>query len=185
MLTVGGVDVINDPAHRFAVPLDSISVEEAAPGSVSSIRFHIEDYALRVQINPGDEVRFFNVTTGRPIFLGYVQAYTVSPAFGEQGRLFDVGGTGIEAVLDWAILPGTLTFGANTNLASAIQSVVAGATGLGEIRAVTGSGPSSQAAPMGGNTPNLIGAVTIPAGTSVRQAIATLIGACPAPLIGA
>ena len=184
-LWVGNRDVINDPAGAYAVPIDSISVIEAAPGDVSSMQFAIEDYRLRVAISPGDEVRFWSFITGRPIFLGYVQAYTLSPDFGEQGRRFDVAAVGIESILDWAILPAPLTFPLGTNLAVAIQSVVANATGLGDLRAYVGSGPSSQAFPMGAGTPTLVGAVTLTVGMSVRQAIATLIGACPAPLIGA
>ena len=82
LLTVGGRDVIADPSKRYGVPLDSIDLVEAGPDSVSSMSFVIEDYGLTVNVADGDEVRFHNIRTRQPMFLGWVQGWNVTPAHG-------------------------------------------------------------------------------------------------------
>ena len=189
LLTVGGRDVLADPSKRYSVPLESIEVNEAGPGDVSSMSFVIEDYGLTVNVADGNEVRFHNIRTGQPMFLGWVQAWNVTPDFGDQGRTIAVQAVGIEAVLDWAIIPSALTVLTGTSLGAAFQTVLSAAIGLDEMRWALNTvnvppTPSSQAVPLGATPVLLLSDVAIPAGTSVRGALNLLTSAVNVPSIG-
>lgn len=188
-LYLGGVDVASERGavgNRVGVPIESVSVTEAGPGGVSSMTFSVDDPGLGVGIARGMDVRFHDHVTDAPDFLGFVQGYTVAPAFGDQGRHIDVQAIGIEAVLDWAMTTSDLTFpgGSITRVATAIQTIVANSAGLGPIRAFANDAFSNgtQASPLSSivTTPNAA-SFSIPTGTTVREAIRTVIANMPLP----
>jgi hypothetical protein len=183
-LFLGGVDVIKEPAtpSRYAVPTESITVTEMGRYGVSSMSFTIEDTGLAVSISDGMEVRFdkFAAAGGTPetTFLGWVSSYSVKPAFGEQGRLIEVDATGIEAILDWAMVPADVTFLSGSKIGPCIQSIVASAVGLGPLVAIGGTNGSSSTAQgltQGAtSTFSLVADVLVTAGTTVREAVRTI-----------
>lgn len=104
-LFVGGTDVLKDyTGAAYGVPLESIEVTEAGPGSVSSMTFRIDDPSKLMALAEGQEARFYDFTNSVTEFLGYVDHWSSTPDFGGQGRTYEVTCTGIEAWLDWAIL---------------------------------------------------------------------------------
>lgn len=183
LLTVGGVDVIKQPGNTtnpYGVPLDSIEVEEAGPGGVSSMRFVINDPAISVIVQDGMDIRFHDITNDVPIFSGWVQSWRYLPAFGQQGRRIEVTAIGGEAVLDWAFVA-SLTIPAGTDFRAAVQSAVANAEGIRDLRpfanpAIT-AGPSTQAMPIanlylgGGDAQGSISSAVVLNGVSLREAI--------------
>jgi hypothetical protein len=106
-LYLDGLDVIKEPASpsRFAVPIDSITITEAAPGGVSSMDFEIDDPGLVVPIYQGATVLYMDLVNNWPLFLGFIQNYAFVPDFGGQGRHIEVTCYGIEALLDSIIIP--------------------------------------------------------------------------------
>jgi hypothetical protein len=181
---IGGVDVVAQPnttaGQRYGVSIDTVQISELGPGGVSSMTFVIDDPLLQITIADGQDVRAQDLVIDRPLFLGFIQSFDVYPAFGDQGRQITVRCVGIEAVLDWGKTATALTFPAGSlQPCQAIQSVVANAFGLGPIRAFQASGVSNgnQAGPMtpdSGLLPNT-DPVTIPIGTTVREAIRLIL----------
>jgi hypothetical protein len=178
-LWVGGVDVIEDPARRYAVPIETLHVQEMGPGSVSRMTFTVEDYSLAAVIQTGAEVRFYNITNDFAVFTGLVDSVSLQPAFGDTGRSFDVEAVGVEAYLDWAITTADISFVSPGVLALAdmVLSVFAQSSGTGPLRASVDktsptngsqSGPVSVTGSMGA-TPLV--PLTIPAGTTLRESI--------------
>lgn len=99
-LFVAGIDVI-----RFT-PLESITVTENGPGSVSSMSWVIEDHDSVVAIPAaGSEVVFYDFALDYRVFAGYVQDYTAEPV--DIGRMISVNAVGMEILLDWASLVST------------------------------------------------------------------------------
>lgn len=177
-LYLDGFDVISEPATpiRYGVDVESIAVSVANAGGVSSMSFVIDDPFSLVTVTDGMFVRFTGLGTGAvgsaPIFLGWVQSYTIAPAFGDQGRTITVQCIGVEAMLDWYSTTVDLAIDTAMVMADAIQLVIANAVGLGELRALAGTGFGTQAKPIAGT---LVGraiqtAITITAGTTIREA---------------
>jgi hypothetical protein len=112
-LQLAGLDVLKEPggAGGFGVPVESVSITEAGPGGVSSIEFTIDDPAREVSIPDGAEIQYWNLTAGVPVFRGFVDSHTATPAFGDQGRRYAVQGVGVEIWLDWLINPGPVVGG--------------------------------------------------------------------------
>lgn len=124
-LFVGGTNVLKDDASGlYGVPLEDIEVIEAGPGGVSSCTFPIDDPTKVINIADGMTVLFWNYTADVPKFRGYVDHWSLEPAFGGVGRVIQVSCTGVEAWLDWAkITDDTLSTTYPDNLAYAIAQV--------------------------------------------------------------
>jgi hypothetical protein len=156
MLTIAGFDVIRQPGlagNGYGVDPDTITVDEAGPGGASSMTFTIDDPGLAVPVPArGDEILFVDLANNRTIFRGWVQARTVKPDFGDQGRSISVRAIGPEALLDWAWVP-PMTFSSfpSAIVYNAILSVVAAAIGRGPLRASTdpATDQGAQATPVG------------------------------------
>jgi hypothetical protein len=178
-LFVDSLDVLKEPGtatNRYGVPLDSIIVTENGPGNVSSMSFTIEDPSSAVTVANGDTVLYYDHTNSLPEFRGFVQSFTVS-VFGT-GRRWEITATGVEALLDWMVLPLDVTFASGTEAYAAVQSLAAQATGVGvalNTAAASGAGfGSAIATPVGkldSSPPTLSAAVTVTAGTTLREAI--------------
>lgn len=175
-LYVASNDVMKQPgsgANRWGTPINTVSVTEQGSGGVSSMAFRIEDPQSLITINNGDMVRFWDNTNNRPLFYGWVQSYSLSP-FG-LGRAFDVECIGIEALLDWMLLPSdyTITAGIASWQAIPVMFSLATAMGVQLNLASSGDNKGTQAAPIGGSLGDALpsGSITIPAGTTMRQAM--------------
>lgn len=184
-LYLDGLDVIKEPATpaRYGVPIESIDLTETAAGSISSMTFLIEDTGLVVDVADGMEVRFHDIARDEPLFTGYLDSFSIRPMEGDQGRYIEVTCVGVEAMLDWALLPADQTFAADVPVQVAAQSIVASVIGLRELRALCANvGGSSQANPVGGNLVsgwNLGSVVTVPQGTSMREALRLVMAQVP------
>lgn len=179
-LYLDGLDVVKRPGGSgMGTPIDTVRVTEAGPGGVSSMEFVIDDPALAVAVTDGMEVRFQDHTLDYPIFLGWVQSYSVRPAFGDTGRQIAVTAVGAEAVIDWAVLANDITFPAfsGTTFAAIAQRIVGNAIGLGPIRAgsLTGVFEGNQAFPILDSGWFIPSTITIKAGTTVREALRMMI----------
>jgi hypothetical protein len=190
-LTVGGVDLDISkilPATSWSIPLESISIEEEGfGGSVSGMDFDIYDPGRVVSIADSAEVIFHDNTNNRHLFRGFVGfAKPVTEAAGQ--RTIKVSCVGLEAVLDWRVIPSDTTFAAGSYAVDGIQTLVAVATGVG-VPLRSGSGFDT-----GGNQDETVGmfgltdlgvrfprplevAVTVAAGSTLRQGIETLCAA--------
>lgn len=172
-LTVGGYNVMS------MVDIDSVRIDEQGPGGVSSMSFDIWDQTGAVSIQDGQQVEFWDVVRAAALFAGFVQSWSQSPAFGGQGRIIRVVCVGAEAILDWTLMPEEMTFPAGALPAVAVQSLVANSSGtvvgLNTAMVFFGGG-STTAHPISasGTTTQLPYAVTVAAGISLREAIATV-----------
>lgn len=112
-LEVGGQDVIKVPGGSgFGVPLDSIQVTEAGPGNVSAMEFDVDDPEGAFSVSGPVGVTFKANDGASPetiYFRGWVDGFDNFPAFGGQGRVIHVRCSGVEQLLDWAIVPPLLT----------------------------------------------------------------------------
>jgi hypothetical protein len=188
MLTLAGVDVLKQPGmtgNGYGVPLGTIQVTEAGPGSTSSLSCVIED-PLATVILPvaGDEIVFWDITADAPIFGGFVSSWTVEPDSSGYGRRISIEAVGYEVILDWAIVP-SLTIPSGTDFQAAIQACVAAAEGAGGLRAFASAlANGSQVEPIG----HVVGfgsnvtqwAVTI-TGQTLREAIGLVFDASMSP----
>ena len=168
-LTLDGVDFL-ERGGAFGVPIESIRVGEEGPGGVSSMSFTINDPLIEAVFTTSATVEFWDVANDRPLFLGFIQSVAVSPT--AVGRTFAVTCIGIEALLDWMLVPYLQVF-TGTVLPSAIQAIVANATGVGHpIRALAADGYGTQAGPITNfeTFPTTTYEVVIE-GQSVREAI--------------
>ena len=104
-LWIDGLDVIS------LVQGESVAVTEAGAGAVSSLRFQIWDQTASVDIDDGAEIIFWDHVRDVPMFGGFLESQSVSPAFGGSGRLIDVGAYGYEALLDTVIVTGISQLG--------------------------------------------------------------------------
>lgn len=186
-LNIGGVDYLKPYgaawSARYSVPIETISLSEEGPGGVSSLTFSIEDPAIQATIALGDEVEYWDIANDVPLFRGFLQSLTIRP----EGtlRYLDIVCIGVEAVLDWMLVP-SLIVPAGTQMATAVQMLVANATGIGfHLRAFSnppGSETpfSSQAQPVAGYSPGFPTTQYDVAvdGASLRSACAEVIAAC-------
>lgn len=174
-LYLGGTDVLLAPGtggNRTGVPIETVHVSEAGPGGVSSMEFVVEDPTITATVSDGMDVRFMDIAADTPLFYGWVQSWDIRPAFGNQGRTITVQAQGVETVLDWGVTTVDLVFAAGVigSTEMPIQSIVANATGVGPIRTQSRNG-SLQAQPIDSQAATNPYAFTIPAGTTVREAI--------------
>ena len=182
-LTVAGVEVLKQPGGTgYGVETSSVSVDEAAPGAVSSMQFVIDDPAKAVTVNSGDMVRFWDHVRDVPIFTGFVDTVTYAPAFAT-GRTLAVSCVGLDAVLDWLAVPAVLI--TNTGLISegeVLQSLVAQSAGVGvPLNTGSSSVSGSQSKPLGtGYAVSSIATWRAPAGSSVRSAFMAFLAAANA-----
>lgn len=175
MLTIAGVDVAKQPGtpgNLFGVDMGSVVVTEAGIAGASTMTFTIDDPLSAITISDGDPVHFQDLVADRPEFEGWIQSWTVVPAFG-QGRSIFVRAIGADAVLDWAYVPG-FTVPDGTQFYDVILMAVAAAIGRRELRAFTdaisgGMQNGSQAFPVGTLS---IAASTDPAGGIAPQTVA-------------
>jgi hypothetical protein len=137
--------------------------------------FTIEDPQLAVTVQRGQTVRCYDRTNNRDAFLGWVQSWSPRPR--DVGRLIDVQAIGVEAALDWMIVP-SLTVTLGTTTSTAVQSIIANATGIGvPLRAFSGT-DSTQATPIGRVgfvLDGTLGADVVLAGQTVREAIRLIL----------
>lgn len=187
-LYIGGQDVLftGTPGSAIGVPIESCHVTEAGPSAISSMTFSVDDPALAMSISEGQFIRFMDLANDAPLFAGYIQSYTVRPAFGEQGRTLDVQASGVEILLDWATIGNTITHLAATisdvgfyTIPVVIQEFIGNSAMAGMLRPFISAGQSSQAAPIANSTllPTGFNAedVTITAGTTLRSALMTML----------
>lgn len=180
-LNIGGLDVLKPYGStwttQYHVPIESIALTEEGAGAVSSLTFDIEDPRIELPLAEGSDVEFWDITNDRPLFAGFLQAFTPRPD--GVNRTIGIRSVGIEVLLDWMLVP-ALTIPAGTDQVAAIQSIVANATGVGwPVRAFafwsigTGySAVSSQAFPIAVGTDYTLDYDLVLDGDSVRGAIA-------------
>jgi len=184
---VDGVDVSGEPAAspRYAVPDSSISINEMGPDGVSSMDFTIEcTTALPITVLDGAEVRFdyLALTPFYRYFRGWVDHVDYENMDGDIGTRFKVRCTGIEAALDWCVIPSDVVIPSGTDPGIGVQSLVAQATGnvLGVLNASgSGTDTSTQASPVStGTSPTNFtqNAITVSAGTTLREGIRQITG---------
>lgn len=190
-LFVDQLDVILKPGSwptRFGAPIEKIKVKNAGPNAISSMEFDVNDPGAEYTPLVGAEVRYHDFTLDQPIFLGYIQGWDAVNAYGV-GRRYTIRAIGVEALLDWGVLGTDVTFTAGAFGSGGIPGTIPDAV-LMLLRATLDLPPIWAAyAALGGTGSSLdhpishnwaIGFgtiandVTIKAGTSLRQAIATL-----------
>lgn len=182
-LFLSGLDVLKQPGtgtNRFGVPLETCDLTEEGPGGVSELTFTLEDPGLAAPtLAQGQDVRFHDHLRDKPIFLGFVQSWSIRVL--GIGRAFDVTCVGIENVLDWMLVP-SLTLANGSDFVASIQSVMANATGIGVSLNVTSGGgvDGTQAQPVGNlfvfNSLNETVTLT---GDTVREAIRKIAAVSP------
>jgi hypothetical protein len=152
LLTIGGVDVVFQPGstgNGYGVPIETVEVIESGPGGVSSMAAVTSDPAIALLLTDGQDVRFHDLVNDVPIFTGWLQGWGYVPDFGQQGRKVAFRAVGPEILLDWALVPPSLTIAAGTDLVTAIQMAVAASVGAGPLRAYALPGSlSTQAGPI-------------------------------------
>lgn len=126
-LFVGPRDVMFLP-DVYGVPVESIVVDEQGPGGVSWMEFDVLDYLGNTPMPDGAPILFQWNTPDVPLFRGFLDAWSATPAFGGQGRIISVKAIGIEALLDWRIIYGDVFTGV---LVEEIQNLA----GRADIRA--------------------------------------------------
>ena len=154
-LWVGGLDVLREPGTGsgtlYGTPIESIQVEEAGAGQVSSMTFTVDDPGLELSFVEGQEVLFQDLTRDVPIFRGYLQR--VERRFGAQTwRQWMITAVGVEILLDWMKIP-SFSFIPGGSLDYEMQRAVTSVIGMGvSLRAgvnSAGGQPSTQAFPIG------------------------------------
>lgn len=175
-LTLEGVSVLRQPGVAgglYGTDLDSIHVQEAGPGGVSTMDFQVDDPADVLSISDGARVVYWNHFRDVPVFVGSVDTATERP-LGVGGKTITVRAVGQDARLDWGVAASDITFAAGTSAGDAIQTLVALAVGLGAVNAARSGGLSSRDQPIAAawfSVGLLADAVTITGGTTVREAI--------------
>lgn len=177
-LWIGGLDVLKRPGmngNDYGVAVESIDLTEAGPGSVSSLSFTLDDPQLELAFDEDAEVILFNHLIDKHDFRGFLQVIEPAPAFGDQGRSWQITAQGIESVLDQGKLASSVSWAAGAlSILDGFQTVIALSIGLGPLRAfgslTTGQGNQQfPIEPLNGASNS--GALTIAAGTSVREAL--------------
>ena len=190
ILTIAGNDLLLEPTgtsgNRYGIPVESIQHIERGPGAVSELTFTLLDPLATVTLTQNDPVYFSKTAESTPIFQGFVTSWTPAP-MGSSGRMFEVRCAGLEIVLDWAKCA-ALTFPAGMLDVAAVQVAVASClNGLAfPLNAASGSGVAgSYLKPVGGDSGSLVtGGVTISAGTTLREAIRTILDNSILPYTG-
>lgn len=180
-LTVGGVDVVlnaGTAANRLGTSIDSVHVTERGHEGVSSMTFTVEDPGLEFTVADGMEVAFqlmgATLPTDNFTFRGWVDHWDQQPT--NPGRVYTISAIGPEALLDWAILLDDLVLASGRTALDAIQSCAALSVGRGPLNFNASGGTSGQGGlqrPVAGDLSGftLLSALTITAGTTLREAI--------------
>ena len=194
-LNIGGVDVLtpySGSVTRYGVDVESIDLVEAGPDAVSSLSFTINDPYVEVRFADDAVVEFWDITNDRPLFAGFIQGMKIIPT--AVGRTIRVTCVGVEALLDWMLIPTdqvkfntkgepVALFKNGSSLISVIQSLIGNATGVGfalrSFASLTDSDGifGSQAYPIAsfGDFAELQEDLEVTAGSSLRSAIAEAI----------
>lgn len=195
-LWVGGVDVSKEPGGGepgYGVEEHTIEVSEVGPGGVSSMTFTIDDPNSQIEVLAGMDVRyeiFGNAFFSRfgPVFRGWVDSFTYTPAFGDQGRTIEVQCIGPEAFLDWSLTAAAFAIPVGTNVTDAIQTILGWGTGVnvpyrGFAVGGTTQEDSDYEEPIStvGSTGLTVDDITIAAGTTLRAAFQQLEAVSPIP----
>lgn len=173
-LWLDGLDVIKEPgSRRWGTVAESVELRIAGPGGVSSLSFVITDPAGLVSLADGMTVRLHDKQNDIAMFYGWVDHFEATLL--GIGREIQVTAVGAEALLDWCVLDYDVILPVNTFGSDGIQALVAACSNLGELRALQSGGASTQAQPIESLTNIATVAVTITAGTTLREAIAQLV----------
>lgn len=153
-LWINGLDVLREPGapgNRFGVPIETISIEELAPGGVSGMTFTIKDPQAQLTVAGGDYVLMWDHVNDVPLFAGWVFPDVTPRAMGGPGRAIDVSVIGPEALLDWSYCKGgTLVSLDGPSVVQALAGLTLfGAPGIRAIADTTIPLESSQATPIG------------------------------------
>lgn len=184
-LKLDGVDLLAPPVsgRHFFADIETIDLVEEGPGGVSSLSFTIRDPLAEMVLAERAVATFWDHVNNRPLFQGWMEKVEPIP-WAAAGRDINVTCVGVEALLDWMLVP-AITVPVNTTLMDGIQMVVANATGVGwPIRAFAGPNDfihsffSTQALPMGWIQARLAQDVVVD-GASLREAINQVIAAAP------
>jgi hypothetical protein len=169
-----GVDVWREPgtSPRYAVPAESIIVEERGHDQTSAMQFVIEDLSQALAVTEGMTVRMWSHDNSEYAFSGWVDHFEIRYMPGNQGTEYTIQCIGIESVLDWTLLLNDVTIPAATNIATAVESLCAQTTGFAwdNMTITLAVGQSTVGAGLQNLSATNIG-VTIPAGTTLRSAI--------------
>lgn len=190
-LTVGGVDVLGLNGSSYRTQLESIELNEAGWNGVSSLSFSVWDPQRAFTPTDMAEVEFWDATEDQPLFVGFVQEWTLSTR--SIGRTIDIQCVGIEAILDWMVIPEAHAFFPGEEVFTLTQALAGKSTGVGvQLRTMTAAtpstnAPSSQAFPVGGCGDGTESGITImegtiAEGTSLREAI-NAVAAVNRPLL--
>lgn len=177
-LWVEGLDVIRDPGGSgFGTPIESVSVELAAPGNVSGMTWSVDDPGKAWTPRAGDRVLLYDHVRGRPVFGGFLKVPTSVGALGT-ARQWLLEAWGNEVVLDWSILTTDLVFASGTLMKDAVQAICGaarwGAPGVNWTSSPTALATPTQAQPVGDFGGSIIAfgsTLTIAAGSTVRAAL--------------
>lgn len=178
-LYIDGLDVVKMGNGAGVDPAD-VRLTWAGAGQVSALAFVLKDPQRTLAPTAGQRVVFMNLTTGQPLFTGWITDVRYD-TYG-LGRRFRISCAGAEILLDWSIVPAR-TYVAGNTLAAIIQDLVSSATPLGVSMNVAANAGlaspngSTVAAPIASFF-NVIGnntTFTTPAG-SLRRALEYAVG---------
>jgi hypothetical protein len=178
MLTIDGLDVLKQPGGAaYGVDVATIQVSEAGAGQVSSMTFLITDPTAALTITTGSRVSFWDITANLPIFTGFVDSFSASRL--GVGREIAVQCVGVEAVLDWMIIPSlTLNLGTSIPVYTLVQAVVAAAQGIGvSLNVACSPGLNNTTAFPVGDSLEVYSPATTPltfTGVTLRQALQSI-----------
>lgn len=184
-LLVGGLDVLSQPragGNGYGVDWASIELGRAMAG-VSSLSFTVDDPEATLTLALGAHVDFRECanTYGYPFFGGFVQA--ISRSATGVGRVHHVRAIGYDVVLDWARVD-AMTLPVGMNLAAAVQVLCANTLNgtYGALRAFVAPAATNGDAQQGigatiNNSNPLADPVYIDRGTTLREALQTVVGA--------
>lgn len=155
-LWVGGHDMVfqtKSSANAYGVPIETIKLSLAGPGSVSSLEFSIEDPAGVVGIPvSATEVVLYDLAHDHPEFGGFLTTVRVRRHENGTGRWLDCHCDGYEVLLDWVVVPPTTT--TLTTLAQAWARACEGSGIRVQYDGVGNCTTSAHVGQVGGLSPN-------------------------------
>lgn len=187
-LFVGGLDVLREPGAAggtaYGTVLGSVEVREAGPGGVSSLEAEVDDPSSELSFTDGVVVSMWDQVNDWPIFTGFLDNYSALPAFGGTGRVWKLSAIGVEAVLDWMVIPEDLTFpaGPTWDIGEVVQALCGQALGVGvPLRTGSAGISSSIEFPVVFEGATLAAPLEVKAGDSLREAIRKAVACIVAP----
>lgn len=192
-LTIGGLDVSiqlgGSKGTSYGVPIETVKLTEAGVDQVSSLAFVIDDPAGVLVFEERAPVHFHDCVRDVPLFEGFLDKIDVEQEGLARRHVVTCGG--VEAALDWMIIPAgadlsVVAGGPSPALPDVVQALVGQALGVGvPLRAFANpGGNSTQAKPVAGNVSDLVPTGLDLGGRTLRQAIlaaVTLSGASLPP----